>query len=107
FLGMEVAADALTRGLTVDVVEHGPHAWPRFASEKLGTFIQNYYTSKGATFHPNAEVVSIDGSGDAGPANGVTLKDGTKIAADAVMVAVGAALNTELGLDAGLEGDAK
>ena len=34
YLGMEVAADALTRGLEVTIVEKSVHPWPRFASEK-------------------------------------------------------------------------
>src|SRR5579872_2414870 len=90
YLGMEVAADALTRGLGVAIIERKAHAWPRFASEQLGRFIQSAYEAKGGKFFTNAEVASIDGERDSGPARGVTLKDGRKIEADAVIAAVGA-----------------
>jgi 3-phenylpropionate/trans-cinnamate dioxygenase ferredoxin reductase subunit len=107
YLGMEVAADSLTRGLDVTIVEQAAHPWPKFASEKLGGFIQKYYESKGAKFLLGNEATAFEGSGESGPVQKVRLKDGQEIAADLVIVAVGAELNLDLARAAGLDVDPK
>ena len=107
YLGMEVAADALTRGLDVTVVETGPHPWPKFASESLGAFIKQTYEAKGGRFLLGAEVASFGGDSEQGPVRRVRTTDGQEIPADAVIVAVGAELNTDLAREAGLEVDPK
>ncbi len=107
YLGMEVAADAITRGLDVTVIEPKSHPWQKFASEQLGKFIQGYYESKGAQFVLGAEAAAFEGNGANGPVHKVRLTDGREIPADMVVVAVGAELNTELAQAAGLDVDPK
>lgn len=107
YLGMEVAADAAGRGLNVTVIEPGATPWPRFASAKLGGFMQKTYESKGATFLLGTEVTSFEGDGENGPIHAVKTKDGQTIPADFVVVAVGAELNLELPQAAGLDVDPK
>jgi len=102
YLGIEVAADAITRGLDVTIIEQGDYPWSKFASEALGKFIHKYFEEKGAHCLVNAEVASFDGSGDHGPVNKVRTTTGQEIPVDAVIVAVGATLNTELAEAAGL-----
>lgn len=107
YLGMEVAADALTRGLDVTIIEPSGHPWAKFASEKLGRFIQRYYESKGGRFILGDEATAFEGDSDKGPVRRVRTKGGQEIAVDAVIVAVGAALNLDLAQAAGLDMDLK
>jgi 3-phenylpropionate/trans-cinnamate dioxygenase ferredoxin reductase component len=107
FLGMEVAADGLSRGLEVAIVEPKGHAWAKFASEQLGKFIQGYYESKGGCFHLNTEATAFEGEGENGAVRRVRTKSGEEIPVDAVIVAVGAELNLDLAQAAGLDVDPK
>lgn len=103
FLGMEVASSAMQRGLDVTLVEQQAQPWPRFASPKLGGFLQRYYEQQGALFFFGAEAVAFDGSGEGGPVTSVRLQDGTALPTDLVVVSVGVALNSELASQAGLQ----
>lgn len=105
YIGMEVAADAKTRGLEVAVVDLAGHPWNRFASEKLGKFLQDYYTQRGVQFYLNDAVASLDGVDDNGPVTGVTTKNGKHLPADFVVAGVGVTLNTDLAKAAGLDVD--
>jgi 3-phenylpropionate/trans-cinnamate dioxygenase ferredoxin reductase component len=105
YIGMEVAADARSRGLEVTVIEPKGHPWSKFASERFGRFLQGYYERQGVQFILGKEVVSIDGEGTDGPAQGVTTQGGRVVTADFVLGAVGASLNTQLAQEAGLEVD--
>jgi len=107
YLGMEVAADALVRGLEVTIVEAKGHPWPKFASEKLGAFMQQAYEAKGGRFVLGAEATAFEGDGENGPVHKVRLKDGQEIPADLAIVAVGAELNLDLAQAAGLDVDPK
>jgi 3-phenylpropionate/trans-cinnamate dioxygenase ferredoxin reductase subunit len=107
YLGMEVAADARVRGLEVTVIEPNSHPWSRFASEKLGRFMQQYYEGKGVTFLFGEEVATIEGDGTRSPVKSVTTKKGQQIPADFVVAAVGALQNLDLAREAGLEVDEK
>ncbi len=103
YLGMEVAADALGRGLDVTIIESGSHPWSKFASEPLGRFVQQFYESKGARFLFGTELSAFEGEGESGPVRQVRTKDGQQIPVDFVLVAVGAQLNTELAQAAGID----
>jgi len=106
YIGMEVAADALGRGLTVTVVEPSSHPWSRFASATLGGFLQRYYEAQGAQFLTD-EVTAFEGDGEHGMVKSVKTKSGQSLPADFVVVGVGVTLNTELAQEAGLEVDPK
>lgn len=107
YIGMEVAASAKSRGLDVTIVEPQGHPWGRFASEKFGKFLQNYYESKGVQFAMNDSAESVAGEGENGPVKAVLTKSGKHLPADVVIVGVGVTLNTELAKEAGLDTDPK
>lgn len=105
FIGMEVAAVCVERGLDVTILTHGDKIWSQLKpSADLNNFIRSAYEEKGVTFLFNEEVASFEGSGKL---QSVRTKSGKTIEADLAVVAVGVTLNTELAKDAGLEVDEK
>ena len=78
FIGLEVAASLITRGLEVHVV--GPETLPlqRVLGTELGELIQSVHEHRGVRFHLGRTVREM---GD----NAVTLDDGTRIDAELVM----------------------
>ena len=97
FIGCEVAATARSLGVEVEVV--APEAVPmeRPLQHDLGAELQRRHEAHGVRFHLG--VVPIEfrglGGGNAGRVDSVLLSDGTELAADVVLEAVGAMPNTE------------
>ena len=100
WIGLEVAADARERGVNVTVVEAAElpllGALGREAAEVFAKLHRDHGVDLrlGATVE---EITTADGA-----ATGLRLGDGSTADADAVLVAVGAAPNTDLALGAGL-----
>ena len=95
FIGLEVTASLVTRGLKVDVV--APEALPleRVLGKELGTLIKKIHEDKGVTFHLGHSVAAIrDGS--------VELDDHSSIDTDLVVAGVGVRPNIKLAQAAGL-----
>jgi 3-phenylpropionate/trans-cinnamate dioxygenase ferredoxin reductase subunit len=105
YLGMEVGADALMRGLDVIIIEPKEQPWAKNTSPQFGRFLAAYYEAQGAKFVFGDEIVRMEGEGENGPVNGITTKQGVNIPCDVVVGGVGAVLNTELAGSAGLEVD--
>jgi 3-phenylpropionate/trans-cinnamate dioxygenase ferredoxin reductase subunit len=103
YIGTEVAAAAVTRGLKATVIERGPHPWPTFASPTLGNFLRKYYEGRGVEFVVEAEVAELTGDGRFAAAR---TADGASIGGDFAVVGVGVTLNVRLAADAGLDADA-
>jgi 3-phenylpropionate/trans-cinnamate dioxygenase ferredoxin reductase subunit len=101
YIGLEAAASARALGAAAVVIEKEPRVLARVACEILSTFFQDYHRAKGVVFELGAGVDAIEGQD--GRAVGVRLSDGRLIAADAVLVGVGAVANDELASEAGLE----
>ena len=101
YIGLEAAASARALGAEAVVIEKEPRVLARVACEALSTFFQDYHRQKGVVFELGAGVDGIEG--EDGRAAGVRLSDGRLIAADAVLVGVGAVANDELARDSGLE----
>jgi NADPH-dependent 2,4-dienoyl-CoA reductase/sulfur reductase-like enzyme/nitrite reductase/ring-hydroxylating ferredoxin subunit len=98
FIGLEVAAALVERGLQVHVI--APEATPlaRILGEDLGRFIQSVHEGKGVAFHLGRSVTGFaDGR--------VILDDGAGVPADSVVVGVGVRPRTELASAAGLAVD--
>lgn len=100
WIGLEVAASARTMGLDVTVLGHGSQPLGKVLGEKIGAFYADVHTAHGVALRRQVEVASINGTD--GRVTGVTLGDGSVIAADAVLVAVGAAPNIGLAVAAGI-----
>lgn len=95
FIGLEVAASLVARGLEVHVV--GPETVPlaRVLGEDLGRFVAKVHEDKGTRFHLGKRPKSIG-------ASSVELDDGTTIACDLVVLGVGVKPRVALAERAGI-----
>lgn len=98
FIGLEVASALRTLGRAVTVVEAQERLLARAATNALSDYLRHLHLRQGVELMVGAIVA------DASP-QGVTLRDGTFLAADAVIVGVGALPNSELAEQAGLACD--
>jgi 3-phenylpropionate/trans-cinnamate dioxygenase ferredoxin reductase subunit len=87
FIGCEVAASARHRGIEVALIDLAPQPLLPLGPE-LGARCAQLHRDRGVELHLGAGIGRLDD-------DGVLLADGTWIAADLVLVAVGAAPNTE------------
>jgi 3-phenylpropionate/trans-cinnamate dioxygenase ferredoxin reductase subunit len=99
WIGLEVAAAARQRGATVTVVEAADQPLQRVLGDQIAGVFAGLHREHGVTFHFRAQVREFRGDGRV---SRVVLTDGTELAADAVLVAVGVQPNTELAELAGL-----
>jgi len=102
YIGVEVAADCLQKGVAVTLVEPLPQLWGRFAGPHLARFLADLLRSKGADLRFGEEVAALTGTGRV---SGARLKSGGEVAGDFALVAVGVTPRTELAKAAGLEVD--
>lgn len=98
FIGLETAAALRIRGLDVHVISLDKKPLERVLGPELGTFIRKLHESHSEIFHMETSIASID-------AASVTLRDGTKIAADLVIIGVGVRPRVSLAENAGLATD--
>ena len=95
FIGLEVAASLVMRGVKVDVVAPEPLPLQRVLGTELGTLIKKVHEDKGVTFHLGRSASAIrDGN--------VELDDRSKIETDFVVAGVGVRPNVKLAQAAGL-----
>ncbi len=100
WIGLEVAAGARQRGVDVTVVEAAKQPLLAALGEAVGEVFAALHREHGVDLRLEAQVEEITGAD--GAATGLRTRDGATIAADAVLVAVGAKPNTELAEQAGL-----
>ncbi|MGV0045939.1 NAD(P)/FAD-dependent oxidoreductase [Mycobacterium colombiense] len=100
WIGLEVAAGARQRGVDVTVIEAARQPLLAALGETVGEVFATLHREHGVDLRLETEVEEITQAN--GAANGVRTRDGATIAADAVLVAVGARPNTELAAQAGL-----
>ncbi len=99
WIGLEVAAGARQRGVQVTVVETARQPLLAALGETVGEVFANLHREHGVDLRLEAQVEEITGGGSA---PGLRMRDGSTVAADAVLVAVGAKPNVELAERAGL-----
>lgn len=104
YIGLEIAAVAQRRGLSVTVVEAEARVLARVAAPPLSDFFRRVHVEEGVDIRVNTTIVdcTTDARGDV---REVRLSDGDVIACDAVLVGVGLVPNTELAEAAGLTVD--
>jgi 3-phenylpropionate/trans-cinnamate dioxygenase ferredoxin reductase component len=100
WIGLEVAASARQRGVQVTVVESAKQPLVAALGETVGEVFATLHRDHGVDLRLQAQVEEISTSN--GKATGLTMRDGSKVDADAVLVAVGAKPNIELAEQAGL-----
>ncbi|MEO7367286.1 MAG: FAD-dependent oxidoreductase [Gemmatimonadaceae bacterium] len=98
FIGLEVAASLIGRGLDVSVVGLEKTPLERVLGPELGAFVKKLHESKGVRFHLEDTATSID-------ENAVTLKSGDILDADLVVIGVGVRPSIELAEKSGLATD--
>ncbi|MFF4600434.1 NAD(P)/FAD-dependent oxidoreductase [Amycolatopsis sp. NPDC001319] len=103
WIGLEVAAAAREAGAEVTVLEVAELPLLAVLGREVATVFADLHRARGVDLRLGVHVEAITTEG--GKATGVRLDDGTEIAADAVLVAVGAAPNVELAQAAGLAVD--
>jgi 3-phenylpropionate/trans-cinnamate dioxygenase ferredoxin reductase component len=99
FIGLELAASAAKRGAAVTVIEAQPRVLMRGVPEEIASVVVERHRAEDADIRTGIGIASI--SSDAEAVN-VTLADGTEIAADLVVVGIGAVPVTGLAEAAGL-----
>ncbi|MGO4713842.1 NAD(P)/FAD-dependent oxidoreductase [Bradyrhizobium sp. 2TAF24] len=103
FIGLELAAFAAARGLDVTVLEAASRPMARALSDTMSSFFRRAHEAAGVRFVFNAAVTCIHGIN--GRASAVETADGTRHAADLVLIGIGIVPNVELAVDAGLATD--
>lgn len=101
FIGMEVAASLRSGGCDVTVVEITGALYGRFGPD-VSAYAKSLFDRHGVETMFNTSVASIEGSERV---TGVTLADGRRIEANAVVVGIGAAPDVALAQAAGLRVD--
>lgn len=100
WIGLEVAAGARQRGVNVTVVETAKQPLLAALGETVGEVFADLHREHGVDLRLGAQVEEIATTD--GRATGLKMRDGSTVAADAVLVAVGARPNIELAERAGL-----
>jgi apoptosis-inducing factor 3 len=95
FIGLEVAAALRHRAIEVHVVGPERVLFERVLGAALGTLVREVHESNGVVFHLGTSVASVDGTR-------VTLKDGSSVEADFVVLGVGVRPALKLAEQAGL-----
>jgi NADPH-dependent 2,4-dienoyl-CoA reductase/sulfur reductase-like enzyme/nitrite reductase/ring-hydroxylating ferredoxin subunit len=95
FIGLEVAASLVARGLEVHVVAPEDVPMVRVLGPELGSFVRTLHESHGVRFHLEQTVAAIE-------TGSVTLNDGSRIEAELVVLGVGVRPSVQLAEAAGL-----
>jgi 3-phenylpropionate/trans-cinnamate dioxygenase ferredoxin reductase component len=99
YIGLEVAAVARGEGRDVTVLEAEERVMKRVTSPVISEFMQHFHRGRGVDIRLGARLAAIEGDGKVSQ---VRLADGSPLAADLVLLAVGAKPNDDLAAAAGL-----
>jgi 3-phenylpropionate/trans-cinnamate dioxygenase ferredoxin reductase subunit len=98
FIGLEVAASLVARGVAVQVVGHERRPLERVLGAEVGDLVRAVHEAHGVRFHLGRSLAAVEDSR-------VRLDDGTLLDADLVVAGVGVRPRTELAERAGLAVD--
>ncbi|WP_280194556.1 NAD(P)/FAD-dependent oxidoreductase [Nocardia farcinica] len=101
WIGLEVAAAARAADCAVTVVETAPQPLMGPLGPEMGAVFADLHRAHGVDLRLGARLDAVTTGAD-GAVTGLALADGGTVAADAVLMAVGAAPNIALAADAGL-----
>jgi 3-phenylpropionate/trans-cinnamate dioxygenase ferredoxin reductase subunit len=102
YVGLETAATCRGLGCTVTVLEMSERVLNRVAAPPVSAFFANRHRERGIALACNTRVVAVEGSGRV---QYVLCEDGTRHAADLVIIGIGALPATDLARQAGLACD--
>jgi 3-phenylpropionate/trans-cinnamate dioxygenase ferredoxin reductase subunit len=100
YIGLEVAAVAIGRGLEVTVIEASDRVLSRTVCPTMSRFYADYHRARGVDLHCSAPVARICGRDRV---EAVEIADGRRFDADVVIVGIGIVPNVELASQAGLQ----
>ena len=103
YIGLEVASAMIELGLKVTILEAEERILQRVTSPEVSQFYNDYHSKKGVRIICNAKVTNLNAENQM--INSVSLESGETIAADIVIVGIGAIPNTQLAASIGLECD--
>jgi 3-phenylpropionate/trans-cinnamate dioxygenase ferredoxin reductase subunit len=101
YIGLEVAAVAVKRGVDVTVIEAADRVMARAISPRVSAFYEQVHRSAGVKFFLNATAQAFEGQSSV---EAVVTNHGN-VPADVVLVGVGIVPNQEIAADAGLACD--
>jgi 3-phenylpropionate/trans-cinnamate dioxygenase ferredoxin reductase component len=100
YVGLEVAAVAVSMGLDVTVVESQPRVLARVTAPEMSAYYEDFHRARGVKIRTGVGVAGLEGTG---MVERVVLTDGDRLQADLVLVGIGLMPNTELAARAGLQ----
>jgi 3-phenylpropionate/trans-cinnamate dioxygenase ferredoxin reductase component len=102
FIGAEVAASATQMDTRVTLLERGDTIWTRAVGPEMGRFFEAFLRDRGVHVRTRTKAERIEGRDSV---EAVVLPDGTRLAADLVVIGVGVRPDTDLAERAGLTVD--
>lgn len=102
YVGLEVAAVAVKRGLAVSVLEGMPRVLARVTAPELSAFYERRHREAGVAIRTGVAVSGFAPGPEGARVGAVQCADGQSLDADLVLVGIGLAPNTELAELAGL-----
>ena len=102
YIGLEVAAVAISLGARVTVLEMEDRVLQRVASAEMSAFYTTLHTGKGVVVRTRSRAAAFAG---VARLDAVVCEDGARVAADLAVVGVGVTPNVELAAAAGLPCD--
>ncbi|MDX3973517.1 NAD(P)/FAD-dependent oxidoreductase [Shinella sp.] len=99
YIGLEAAASAVGRGLSVTVVEMAPRILQRVACEETSSFFKTLHQSHGVRILEGTGINRLIGDT---VVEGVELADGDTLAVDLALIGIGVAPETSLARTAGV-----
>ena len=99
YLGLEVAATSIERGLSVTVVEAAPRILQRVAAQQTSDVMRRLHVERGVTILESCQIVEIVGDTRV---RAVRLGDRREVPADVIVVAIGVLPDIRLAQEAGL-----
>jgi 3-phenylpropionate/trans-cinnamate dioxygenase ferredoxin reductase subunit len=104
YIGLEVAASAIKKGVNVTVLEAAERLMQRVTGPEVSAFLNARHSAAGVDVRLNTAVTGFE-AGDQGRVAGVTLANGDTVPADIVLVSIGVIPETTLAETAGLRCD--
>ena len=101
YIGLEVASAMIELGLKVTILEAEERILQRVTSPEVSQFYNDFHSKKGVRIICNAKVTNLNAENQM--INSVSLESGESLAADIVLVGIGAVPNTQLADSIGLD----
>ncbi|MDJ0419726.1 NAD(P)/FAD-dependent oxidoreductase [Rhodococcus opacus] len=105
YIGLEVAAAAVKAGMTVIVLEAASRVLARVTAQPVSEYYESVHREAGVNIVTDCLVEGLETTREGGRIEAVRCSDGTRLAADLVIVGIGLIPNSELAAAAGLEVD--